>query len=195
MRQPGQRDGQHRAAGAEVERVARVLAAHDLVQHFEAAGGGAVMASAEGKARLDLDGEFAAVTLPAVMRAMDEETAGAYRLQSFQRARHPVDVGQGFALDRLRKRKPGKDVLHPRLDSVDIAVGIERHFVDVAVLVDFEHGDRQAVILESRLERGEDAVSLDLAGDKVEPRLGHCDVFCWSTIFSENRFPLFGTML
>ena len=62
-----------RAAGAEVERVARPFAAHDPVDHFEAAGGGAVMAGAEGKAGLDLDGDAADVAERAVMRAVHEE--------------------------------------------------------------------------------------------------------------------------
>ena len=111
--------------------------------------------------------------LPAVMRAVDEETAGAHRLQPFQRARHPVDVGQGFALDRLRYGKAGKDVLDPCLDRLDVAVGIERHFVDVLVLVDLQHGDRQAFILEGCFERRENALGLELSGNEMQPRLGH----------------------
>jgi hypothetical protein len=52
------------------------------------------MAGAEGEAGLDLDGDVADAPPVAVMRAVNQEAAGAHRLQAFQRLRHPVDVGQ-----------------------------------------------------------------------------------------------------
>ncbi len=51
-------DGQHPAAGAEVERVARVLA-RATYSAIRGSRRGAVMAGAKGQRRLDLDGEFA----------------------------------------------------------------------------------------------------------------------------------------
>jgi hypothetical protein len=39
--------------------------------------------------------------------------------------------------------------------------------VDVFFLVELQHGDRQAVILEGSVERREDAVGLYLVGGKV----------------------------
>ena len=77
-----------------------MLAAHDHLDHFQAAGGGAVMAGAEGQPRLDLDGEVAGAAPAAVVRAMHQEPAGADRLQPLQRLGDPVDVGQRFAADR-----------------------------------------------------------------------------------------------
>ena len=108
MRELRHGDRQDRAAGAEVERVARPLAAHDAVDRLEAAGGGAVMAGAEGKPGLDLDGDGADMAQRAVMPAMHEEPAGPYRLQAFQRARHPVDVGQRLAFERELLAEPSR---------------------------------------------------------------------------------------
>ena len=77
-----------------------MLAAHDHLDHLEAAGGGAVMAGAEGQPGLDLDGEVAGAAPVAVMRAVHQEAPGADRLQPLERLRDPVDVGQDFAVDR-----------------------------------------------------------------------------------------------
>jgi hypothetical protein len=149
------------------------------------------MAGAEGEARLDLDGQLAAVALPAVMCAVDEETAGAHRLQTLQRTHHPIDIRHRLARNRPRQGQPGKNVFQARLDGIDIAVGIERHFMDIAVLVDFDQANRQALIFERRFERGEDTVGLDLASCEIKPRLGHQTMFFVSMILSENRLPLY----
>ena len=101
-----------------------------LLDHLEAARRRAVMAGAEGQPGLDLDGEVADAAAVAVVRAVHEEAAGAHRLQTFQRPRHPVDVGQHFApisASIASSREQRRDALPRR---VGIAVGIERDFVD-----------------------------------------------------------------
>ena len=105
----------------------------------------------------------------AVMRAMDEETPGAHRLQPFQRARHPVDIRQRFALDRFCQREPGRMSFALPRPHRRFAVGIERHFVDVTILVDLDHGDRRPLVFEGGAERRENTLGLDLAGGEVEP--------------------------
>ena len=143
------------------------------------------MAGAERQSRLDLDRDLAAAALGAVVRAVDEEAPGMHGLQPFQRARHPVYVGQGFPFDRARHGKAGKNRLHAGLYSVDIVLGVERNLVYVAVLVDLQNGDRQAVLLEGGVECGKDAIGLALAGGDVKPGLGHRD-----QPFPASRFSL-----
>jgi hypothetical protein len=92
MRQFRQTDGQHGAAGAEIQRIARMFTADDSVDHFKATGRRAVMAGAESQACLDLDGDIAYAPLVAVMRAVHKKTPGPNRLKPFQRFGHPIDV-------------------------------------------------------------------------------------------------------
>ena len=58
------------------------------------------MAGAEGEPGLDLDGEVADAATVTVMRAVNEEAGGAYRLQPFERTRDPIDVRQFFTRQR-----------------------------------------------------------------------------------------------
>ena len=60
----------------------------------EAAGGGAVVAGAEGLAGLDLDGDVVRLHLAAVVWPVHQEAAGAHRLQPFEALRHPVGLRQ-----------------------------------------------------------------------------------------------------
>ena len=116
------------------------------------------MAGAEGQAGLDLDGEVADAAAVAVMRAMDQEAAGAHRLQAFQRVRHPVDVGQDFALDRRPRRQAASGLAcGPRRRRRR-----HRHRARLpgyrASSSTSQHGERQAVFLECGLERREERV-------------------------------------
>ena len=57
------------------------------------------MPGAEGEAGLDLDGDAAGRPQCPVMGAVHEEAAGPHRLQPFQRACHPIDVGHDFGVE------------------------------------------------------------------------------------------------
>ena len=122
---------------------ARTLAARDLFDHFEAAGRRAVMAGAEGKPGLDLDGEVAGAAAVAVMRAVHQKAPGADRLQALQRLRHPVDVGQDFAPIAASNAGFVQHGAQALLDGVGIVVGVERDFLDAARLVEIDDRDRK----------------------------------------------------
>ena len=177
-RQPGDGDRQHRAAGPEVERAPRVFAAHDAADHFEAAGRGAVMPGAEGQAGLDLDGEGAGAPRCPVMGAVDEETAGPHRLQPFQRACHPIDVGHDFGVEFQVGIAGADDPEYLRPDAAGrFLIDIERNLVQVARLVEVAHGERKTVILERSFQRRVDALGRRAGRRHVESDLGQ-----WRTL-------------
>ena len=94
------RDGEQAGAAAEIEDILEATPFRKIAKDAKTEGGGLVMAGAEGKSRLDADGDDAGRHAAPVMRAMDEEAPGAHRRQSFLAQRDPVGVGQGF--DRHR---------------------------------------------------------------------------------------------
>ena len=80
---------------------------------------------------------------------MHEEAPGAYRLQPLQRARHPIDVGQRFAFDQERcAGRPMRRRISASARPSSSVADIERDFVDIRGLIDFEDGQRKAVVLE-----------------------------------------------
>ncbi len=151
-----------------------MLAARHLFDHLEAAGRRAVMAGAEGKPGLDLDGEVAGAAPVAIMRAVDQKAAGADRLQALQRLRHPVDVWQDFAADRGVDPgfvQQGAQALLRGVRMVDV----KRDLLDAARLVDIDDRDRIAVLLECCFERGEQPAGGSALCGNVKARLGHGD--------------------
>jgi len=107
------------------------------------------------------------------MRAVDDEAACAHRLQAFQRLRHPVDIGQRLALDLPVQRERGQHFTNALLGLVNVAVGVERHFVNVAILVYFHDSDGKALGLEFGFQGGEDAVCIAAPGREVKACLAH----------------------
>ena len=73
-----------------------------IVERQQAAARGAVVAGAEGQRRLDLDAERVRLDAAAVMRAVDDETAGRHRLQPFEALCDPVGRRHRFEGERLR---------------------------------------------------------------------------------------------
>ena len=173
MRHLRQRDGKHRAARAEVQRVARMLAPHHFRQNLEAACRRAVMAGAEGEPGLDLDGDVADAPLVAVMRAVDQETAGAHGLQAFERLGHPVDVGNGFDAECPHRGAVRNQCGQALGDAVLGLVDIGGNLEDCRLLVDFEDGKRPGLVLERGLEDREGAFRLCLRGAQMIAKLGH----------------------
>src|SRR5690606_12579896 len=141
------RNGQHCAAGAEVERILRLLCGYDTVEHFQAAGRRSVMARSESLSRLDLDADIALLELVTIMSAVDEKPSGTYWLQPFQGFRYPVDVRQHLSFDRPRQRQSGENVSNAVLRLVDVVHGVDRDLVNVARLVQLHHGKRKSLVL------------------------------------------------
>src|SRR5690606_40719383 len=103
-----------------------------LLDLLEAARRCSVMAGAEGKARVDFDGNIARFDLVAVVRAMDEETSGSHRLQTFQRMRDPIDVRQ--FLDG-KKARPHQ-FIDPPDNFFGIVLDINRNLENLSVFID-----------------------------------------------------------
>jgi hypothetical protein len=156
-------------AGAQVERAARAFAKHDAVDHFHAAGGGAVVAGAEGETGLDLDGDVADAPRRAVVTAVNEETPGADRLQTFEGACDPVDIVEALAVDR---DAPGGRAQRLGGETV-VALDIDRQFVEPRRLVELGKGERDALFLEPDAEFGEEPFGFRLRSPQEEARLGH----------------------
>ena len=100
------------------------------------------MAGAEGKRRLDLDGEVVPPHLMTVMAAMDEEAARPHRLQPLERGAHPI-----LLVDGLENRRVGLLADH-RADQVadHLRVGLLGEIglqPPRAGLFDFEGGHRR----------------------------------------------------
>ncbi len=112
------------------------------------------MAGAEGLGGVDLDGAFAGPHALAIVRAVDDEPAGADRRQAFQRFRHPVDVRQVLDPDV----GAGKDRLDERAelfteDRLLVGLAVDGGLPDVLTLVDLHGGQGTAVLLENRAHR------------------------------------------
>ncbi len=97
-------DGEDARSGADVERVPDRPGADGALDSEQAAGGRAVVAGAESLARLDFDGDVIGPALVAVVRAVDQEAAGAHRLEAFKRLRDPVGLRQA-RYDEARGRR------------------------------------------------------------------------------------------
>ena len=177
MRKLRQRDRQHGAARSQIQRVARRLTTCHPMKHFQAAGGGAMMTGAEGKACLDLDRKVADAPPVAVMRAMDQKPAGTDRLQAFQRLGDPVDVGQRLMRDLERcTRRAGGDA-DAVFDVVRLGgVGIDGNFLRTLRFVDLEDGEGEAVILEFAFQQAEKRRRIRPRGDEMQACLGHGDM-------------------
>ena len=132
VRELRQRDGKHGAARAEVERIFRMLPAHDRLDHFEASGGRAVMAGAEGQPCLDLDGK---VARPAPVRGHASRGRGSARRgpAAALRATWRPSRCRAVLLGRSRRRapmhRPGRSRSRRSIPSTS-SVGIKRHFLD-----------------------------------------------------------------
>jgi FMN phosphatase YigB (HAD superfamily) len=100
-------------------------------QSPQAAERGAVMAGAEGKRRLDLDGEVVPPHLMTVMAAMDEEAARPHRHElKRRRPAHVLDVGTGtgilgFAAAKVLRTPVVGEVVPPHLMTVMAAMDEE----------------------------------------------------------------------
>ena len=68
----------------------------------EAAAGRAVVAGAEGEARLDLDPDVVRADSFPVMRAMDEKAPGPHRSEAGERVGHPVAASPSSRTSRPR---------------------------------------------------------------------------------------------
>ena len=181
LRQLRDGDGENGAAGAEVERVSRPLAPHHPVDHFEAAGGGAVMAGAEGKAGLDLDGDL-------------RRCGSAPRSCAPCTKKRPARTGfspsseratQSMSGKRLRSRQERWPVERRTMRRIPASArptssvaDIERDLVDIPGLVDFEDGEREAVVLEGLLRARHRCASAALARRRhIQPCLAHACSF------------------
>ncbi|MNL37510.1 hypothetical protein D3C87_1596590 [compost metagenome] len=184
-------DRQHTAAGAKVEHVAHRAGARHGRQHFEAAGGGAVVAGAEGLAGLDLDGDLAGADLVAVMGAVHDEAAGAYRRQTFERLGDPVDIRQHFTLDDKVREIVGERFPQPLVHT--LLVGrhhVDRGFPDVTLLVDFRRADGKILFAEDFAHAVEHGFRLLLGGGDEKSDLAQRSVLRLS--LHTLRSPRFG---
>ena len=172
----GNADGQHGAAGAQIQRIARMFAADDFADHVEAAGGGAVVAGAEGKTGVDLDTEIVDAARVAVVRAVHEEPSRTHRREAFERMGDPIDIGYLFALHVELDGMAAQDIADARLDLVGLE-RIDRDVEDFRILVHFESGNRQAILFEGELQQVEHAVGFDLASGEEQAGLGHRVVY------------------
>ena len=77
------------------------------IQREEAAAGRAVMTGAEGERCFDLDADLVGSRIGAVMRAVNDETARAHRLESGKASGNPVVGGDPLDAERVRCRLPG----------------------------------------------------------------------------------------
>ncbi len=154
----GYGDGKNSAAGAKVERIGRMFAVDSFLDQFKASCRRSVMAGAEGKTSIDFNGDVACFDLVAVVRAMDKETPGSDRLQTFQRMRDPVDVGQFFNGENVRTDQR----IDPLGDIFGIVLDIDRYLENLPVFIDFGDSDGEAVFLESLFENVVDALGFCL---------------------------------
>src|SRR5690606_6614320 len=121
-RELGDSNGEKGAAGSEVKRIGRMFAGDDFLNQFDASCRRSVVTGAESKARVDFNGDVARFDLVAVVRAMDKETPGPDRLQTFQRMRDPVDVRQFFDGKKARSYQ----FIDPRGDLFGVILDIDR---------------------------------------------------------------------
>src|SRR5690606_25987654 len=66
-------DCQHRASCSKIKRIGWMLALNHFLNHFKAAGCGAMVASTKSKSGIDQNRNFVWLQLVAIMRAMHEE--------------------------------------------------------------------------------------------------------------------------
>jgi len=85
-------DGEHAVAGAEIEdfHAASIIRFANPVERHEAAARGAVVAGAEGERRLDFDADAVWWNAAAVVRPVNDETAGRDRRQAGKAFAHPI---------------------------------------------------------------------------------------------------------
>ena len=131
----------------------------------EAAARGAVMAGAEGEARLDLDADIVGVDARAVVRAMDEKAPGPHRSKTGERIGDPVALfsnpeGRGARGLLVRRDR------HKRADRLLVGLETEIGFHEPRpaaagpALLGLEHGRSRL----GRLEALDDEV-----GDGARP--------------------------
>ncbi|MNQ99394.1 hypothetical protein D3C85_1151270 [compost metagenome] len=124
----GRRDGQNARAAADVQHLIEFFGRQQIVEGLQATDRGAVVAGAEGRARVDLQVDAPLGDLALVVRAIDEEAPGLDRRQARQAHGQPVGVGQlldnnlqtrrraqgfGYALGFVVRRREGVDAPHP----------------------------------------------------------------------------------
>src|SRR5690606_32778629 len=167
-----QREGEHAASRSKVKCIADRPCASNSVDHFKAPGGRAMVAGSECLASIDLDAHVVELYLIAIMRAMNEEAAGAHRLQAFQRFGDPVHLWNSLPLDddlRIDWRQPFQNPLPEFILLV-------RHHVDggfpkVALFV-YLCGSQGVVFFPEDLrEDAEDAVCILLVRADVKADL------------------------
>ena len=143
-KQLAHRDCQHTAACAEVERIAHLAGANNLLDDFEATRRRSVMTGSEGLAGVDFDRDVMRLHLVSVMGPMHKEPSGADRLQAFEGFGDPVDIGNDLTLDRRIRKLFGEQVLEARRDLVFL-VGhqIDGCLPDIRLLVDLGGRDRK----------------------------------------------------
>ncbi len=117
---PGRRNGEHAAAGAEIENAQSIpppegaktgaQLAHPLAQAVErqkTAARRAVVAGAEGERRLDLDADPVGRTCGAVVGAVNEESPSLDGLEACEALFHPILRGHALETQPLRRRGTG----------------------------------------------------------------------------------------
>jgi hypothetical protein len=98
------RDGEHAAAGADVENTSGPTRLEKTVEREQTAARRAVMAGAEGQRRLDFDAGTICADARAVVAAVHDETARRDRLQPREAVGDPIAFGNGFEGQRTRGR-------------------------------------------------------------------------------------------
>ena len=131
------------------------------------------MAGAEGEPGLDLNGEVADAATVTVMRAVNEESRGAYGLQPFERTRDPIDVRHFLTRQRQGLAVAAQDFGDLARRFVAIAVGIERNFPGFRRPVEFDDRQGQAAFLECGLKCSKDSLGGIPACGEKQPCLGH----------------------
>ena len=103
------RNRQHTGARSDIENVPKPLPLGELREREQTAKGRPVMAGAESERSLNLDADVIGFRSRAVMRAVDDKTAGVHRLKSGKALGDPIGPCDPLEAQRIGRDFPGSD--------------------------------------------------------------------------------------
>src|SRR5690606_22382651 len=104
---------------------------------------------------------------------MDKKSSGSHGMKALQGMGNPVDVRQRLAPDGWQAFKAGQNMFHARFDGIGRLARVKGDFMQIALFVDRENGQRESVVFKGGFQK-----LIGLAGKRaraleIKSRLGH----------------------